>query len=274
MLRLLLWPVVVYVVWCGVFFMLQRRMLFPGATFSPNVAPSIPAGWEVWPQTIDTAGGSVRSWFAPGAGRSADAPGPCVMLFHGNAERIEDWIDLARWYEERGVSGLLVEYRGYGPNAGSPSQSAIVGDALSYHTKLCEDPRVDPTRIFFHGRSLGTGVACALAAQRQPAALVLESAFTSVASFAPSYGLPGFLARDPFRNDRVLPGVRAPLLLAHGNADTTVPMSHAQALARSRPDATFVELPCGHNDFPGSDAGRYESERAMFLRRAGLLPAR
>jgi fermentation-respiration switch protein FrsA (DUF1100 family) len=133
---------------------------------------------------------------------------------------------------------------------------------------------VDPTRIFFHGRSLGTGVACALAAQRQPAALVLESAFTSVASFAPSYGLPGFLARDPFRNDRVLPGVRAPLLLAHGNADTTVPMSHAQALARSRPDATFVELPCGHNDFPGSDAGRYESERAMFLRRAGLLPAR
>ena len=60
-----------------------------------------------------------------------------------------------------GVGWLLVDYRGYGSSDGSPSEKALVADALQWydHFKSTE-------KIYVFGRSLGSGVAVQLAAQR------------------------------------------------------------------------------------------------------------
>src|SRR5690606_28644637 len=59
-----------------------------------------------------------------------DARAPAVIMFHGNAELIDECTgDAARW-NIRGRHVLLCEYHGYGRSTGHPSQRAIVGDGV------------------------------------------------------------------------------------------------------------------------------------------------
>jgi hypothetical protein len=109
-------------------------------------------------------------------------------------------------------------------------------------------PDVDPARIVSYGRSLGGGVAARLATRRQVAALVLESSFTSLRSFARGFFAPGFLVRDPFDNLTELSRYRGPLLVLHGERDEVAPFAHGRALAAAVPGAVFVPMRCGHND--------------------------
>ena len=122
----------------------------------------------------------------------------------------------------------------------------------------------------YHGRSLGGGVAAALATERPPAALVLESTFTSLAALARTRGLPESLCRHPFRTDRALPGLQRPVLVLHGRDDELIPPAHGRELHALAPGSTYVELPGGHNDFPG-DRAAYEDALRQFLRTHAIL---
>jgi fermentation-respiration switch protein FrsA (DUF1100 family) len=93
-------------------------------------------------------------------------------------------------------------------------------------------------------------VACQLAAARPCAGLVLESTFTSAASFSWTVGVPPFLVRHPFRNDRALAGLDRPVILIHGQQDTIIPPRHSRRLHEITRGSMLVELPGGHNDFP------------------------
>ena len=70
------------------------------------------------------------------------------------------------------------------------------------------------------GFSLGTGVAVALAARQPISKLILEAPYTSTADVAASM-FPFFPVRlviqDPFRSDRRIARVKAPLLVMHGS---------------------------------------------------------
>jgi fermentation-respiration switch protein FrsA (DUF1100 family) len=162
---------------------------------------------------------------------------------------------------------LLIEYRGYGRSTGSPGERAIVSDAADFYDVLAARPDVDSARILVHGRSLGAGVAAQLAACRPVRGVVLESAFRSAASFAARFGAPSFIMKSPFRTDRVLPGVKAPVLLLHSRDDEIIPFTHAQALLRARPDATLVELRGGHNSGLSSTPGYWNAIDAWLSER-------
>ena len=173
------------------------------------------------------------------------------MIFtHGNGELAEYWIDEFDEPRSWGWSVLLVEYPGYGQSAGKPSEQSIRAAVLAAYDWAVADVRVDRGRIVPYGRSLGGGAATILASERPVAALVLESAFTSVRPLAARFLLPGPLVRDPFDNLRALRNYRGPLLVLHGLADDIIPVSHGRALAASVPGAELLELPCGHNDCP------------------------
>ncbi|WAS96711.1 alpha/beta hydrolase [Nannocystis punicea] len=248
---------------------LQERVIFPREYANQRALASPPAGvTPLWSPAAD--GTRVEAWFVPGRGASAERPGPAVMFFHGNGELIDHQLALAASYAARGVSVLLPEYRGYGRSQGKPSQAAIVGDMLRFHDELAARPEVDRARVVFHGRSLGGGVASALAAVRPPAALILESTFTSLAALARKHGLPEALCRHPFRTDRVLPALQRPVLILHGSEDEMIPVAHGRSLHTSAPGSTYVELPGGHNDFP-RDRPAYERALDAFLRASGVL---
>jgi hypothetical protein len=257
-----------YAGWCGLAYWIQDRVVFPRVKVQGGGPPP---GYGIKTIWIEAEGGSrVEAWFAPGRGRSAASPGGAVIFAHGNGELIDDdWVWIAQ-YLELGVSVLLPEYRGYGRSGGSPSQAAIVADMQQFHDRLVRQPAVDPTRVVFHGRSLGGGVVAALAATHTPAAMILESTFTSAAAIWTRMLLPPFLCRHPFRSDAVLADYRGPVLLLHGTQDEVIPVRHGRRLHEVIPQSTYVEWPAGHNDFP-PDPAAYWSAIESFLHDNGLV---
>ena len=242
--RVLVLVGVTYIVWLGALLALESGLVYPRQMTGPAMQESLIPG-EVERVWLERDGARVEAWFMPS--RSV-RPMPAVIFFHGNAELIDHNLGLAEAYRDRGWSTLLVEYRGYGRSGGSPSQKAIVGDAVAAYDWLKEKAGVDPERIVVHGRSLGSGVAAQLAKERPPGALILESPMKSVASFASAYGAPAFLVRNPYRTDKVLPTLNCPILLLHSRGDEIIPFAHAEELKRLAPAARLVELTGGHND--------------------------
>ncbi|HYE60818.1 MAG TPA: alpha/beta fold hydrolase [Phycisphaerales bacterium] len=257
--RVLVLLLVTYGVWLTACSALETKLVYPRSFAGPPMQDSlIPRDVEqLW---IDTDAGRTEAWFIPS--RSV-RPMPCVVFFHGNAELIDHNYQLAEQYRDRGFSTLLVEYRGYGRSSGTPSQTAIVADAVKFVDSIKDKAGVDPSRLFYHGRSLGTGVAAQVAKERPPAALILESPFTSIASFAKSYGVPSFLVRNSYRTDRVLPTLACPILILHSRGDEIVPFSHGERLKALVPTATLIELTGGHNTPLGEQEAYWESIDAM-----------
>ena len=252
MLRFLLYPLLLYGTWCAMLGYFQDRLIFPrDMTPAPLKWPPI-ANTEEW--TRDRADGTRGvAWFVPAPRATESSPAPCLVFFHGNAEIIDHQVPIMEGYRRLGCSVLLPEFPGYGRSEGAPGEKTIVDEGLYFLQRLEGDPRVDPRHIFIHGRSIGGGAAAQIAARREPAGLILESTFTSLASFADAYFVPRFLVRHPFRTDQVLENFRAPVLIFHGTHDTIIPVAHGRRLrdlARQSTDMRYVEYDAGHNDFP------------------------
>ena len=144
-------------------------------------------------------------------------------------------------------------------------------DMRRFYDLLVARDDVDPSRIVFHGRSMGGGAVCALARQRKPAAMILMSTFTSIRGMARRYLVPGFLVRDPLDNLEVVRGLERPLLILHGERDSLVPHEHAVQLNQAAPSSRLISYPLAdHNDCP-PDWNDFWAEVEPFLRGAGVL---
>lgn len=231
------------VVYYGALFMGQRRLLYPRPR-GPALAPPVDRIVHV---QIAGADGPVHVWHAQSHAPNTSAR-PAIVFAHGNGERAEDWLDQFGDLQAAGIDVLIVEYPGYGIAEGVPTQTSITNAILAGYDWLRDRHGLGSERIVAYGRSLGGGAAAQLAARRPVAALILESSFTSVRAFAGRFFAPGFLVRDPFDTMAVLAQYRAPLLVLHGMHDAIAPAAHGQALAAAVPGATYVPLPCGHND--------------------------
>ncbi len=228
---------------------LQRWMLFP--RFACVALPHAGAGVDgLHRHFLHTDQGDVEAWFLPAAGACAESPAPAVIFAHGNAELIEHWPEQLEPYRRMGVSLFLPEYRGYGRSAGTPSERAIRDDFVRFHDWLADRPEVDASRIVLHGRSLGGGAVCQLASRRRPAALVLQSTFTSVADVARRWLVPRRLVLDPFESLPIVEELDVPTLIVHGRRDTLIPLSHAELLHRAAPGSRLVVYDADHNDCP------------------------
>jgi fermentation-respiration switch protein FrsA (DUF1100 family) len=268
--RAAVWATGLLLAWMVTVLLIQRLILFPrfATQAEPGAGRGVPGLVRL---ELPTPAGPVEGWLLPGHGVSAARPGPAVIFAHGNAELIDDWPPVMERYRRMGISVLLAEYRGYGRSAGSPSQAAITEDFVKFYDLLAARPEVDRRRIVFHGRSLGGGVVCALAAQRPPAALILMSTFTSVVDMARRYWVPRFLIRDPFDNLQRVRELDRPLMLVHGRRDRVVPFSHFERLRQAAPGARLVVYDdADHNDCP-PDWEHFWGQVQAFLRQAQVL---
>lgn len=236
-LLVLVLGVVLVVLWS-----LQRRMIyFPGGT-PPPVSEVLPSGREVTLATED--GLEHGAWFV-------DAPGPvAAIVFPGNAGNRANRAPLADALSELGVSVLLVDYRGYGGNPGSPSEEGLLADARAAAAWVDRNTEAEHTVYF--GESLGTGVAVGLATERDPAALILRSPFPSLVAVARQhYGpVPGWILRDHFELADQLRALEVPTLVVAGDRDTIIPLelSRHVADAAAGPSRFVVVEGAGHND--------------------------
>ena len=103
---------------------------------------------------------------------------PLIMYFGGNAEEVSWMIEEAK-ARTPGAGWLLVSYRGYGASEGSPSEASISADALRWYDYAVKD--LAAKEIVAFGRSLGSGAAVFLAAERKITAVILVTPFDSLA---------------------------------------------------------------------------------------------
>lgn len=263
--RLALLPLVAYGVLLVIAFMFQSALIYPRyAVGAPDarVLQSLQTTEEITLAASD--GTPIVAWFTRGDTRDAASPGPCVVFAHGNGELIDHNARLISMYRLLGVSTLLVEYRGYGRASGSPSQKNIVGDFAVAREWLRNRPEVKQDAVIYHGRSLGGGVLIALAETHPPAAIIVESTFTSMRAMFRRHFVPGFICRHPFENERVLPALGVPTLIMHGTRDTLIPAVHGKRLAELTPGAVYKTFDCSHNDLPPNFM-EYQQVIAEFL---------
>jgi hypothetical protein len=182
-----------------------------------------PAVSDLWLSAAD--GTRVHAWYLKS--------GPqLVLYFGGNAEEVS-WMIEAVLAEAPGTSWLLMDYRGYGQSEGSPSEKALVADALALYDHAVKLPGVDPKRIYAFGRSLGSGPAVALAAARPLAGLVLATPFDSLTALAKRYYwyLPvDWMLKHRFDSIALAPRLKTPLLCLIAERDEVIPAVHGERL--------------------------------------------
>ncbi len=236
---------VLLVFWWGFLFNVQRLVLFPIPDPLRERKPPEDAT-VVW---LPGKGGETEAWYLPPTGGDTKRPVPILIFAHGNATLIDEIAAQFDPPRKWGVGILLVEYPGYGRSGGRPSQKAIGETMTAAFDWALAQPSIDPKRIIGYGRSLGGGAICQLSLDRDLAALILESTFTSTRPFAGRYGAPGFLILDPFDNLDVVKKQSQPILLFHGEKDEVIPLEHGVQLARAAGVSLRVHGG-GHNDTP------------------------
>ena len=156
-----------------------------------------------------------------------------VIYLGGNAERVEAVVpQLRQWLPAHSVYTLA--YRGFGASDGTPTEADLVQDAIALWDAVQQ--RHPQGRITVVGRSLGSGVAAAIAAQRQPAQLVLITPFDNMtATVRDHYGwLPvGLLLRDRYPSDERLQHYAGPLLVLRAGRETLVQPPRTDALQQA-----------------------------------------
>ncbi len=236
-----------------------RFMVFPG---DPTPLPrGLGEGAEVVEYATED-GLTLRGLLARAAPPAPGAPArPTLVYFHGNAEAAIYNIDLARSLAARGLDVFVAEYRGYGGCPGSPSEAGLLLDARAAVAAACARTGAAPADVVLFGRSLGTGVAAALAAEGVGRAVVLLSPYTSILDVAADM-VPRPLAllalRDTFDSRARLLRAAQPVLVIHGSRDQVIPYAHGRALAEALgPRATLLTLEgCDHNDVFAREATR------------------
>ena len=211
-------PLVVYLAQDALIF---HRQPLPEARRA-DVAKRFPAVREIFLQAKD--GTKLQAWHA-GTG------GPLLIYFGGNAEE-SSWM-LEELRQVPGVSWLIVSYRGYGLSEGSPGETALIADALQWFDHAATLPGVDAKRVFVFGRSLGSGVAVALAAERPVAGVILVAPYDSLAAVAKRYYwyLPvDLLLKHRFDSIGKAPKLQRPLLCLIAERDDVIPPEHAERL--------------------------------------------
>jgi len=199
---------------------------------------------DAWFSSTD--GVRLHGWYVPNKDARA-----VVLFCHGNGGNLTHRIDALRALHRRvGASVLLFDYRGYGRSEGKPSVAGAMADALAARDWLARRENIAPDQVVLLGESLGGAVAVELAAQGGAKALVLESTFNSLTDVAAWHYpfLPvRWLMRTRLDSALRIGDFRGPLLQAHGDADTIVPLPFGQKLfeAANQPKR-FLLLP-GHN---------------------------
>lgn len=219
----------------GALFFMQRSMLYAGSQpGAPADEAAIPGSERVVIATPD--GERLSAWHVP-----PEARRPVFLFLHGNGGGLPT--QTARWQRLRdaGAGLLALSYRGYAGSTGTPTEAGLHTDARAAYDWLRQ--RHPAGRIIVHGHSLGSGVATRLASEVEVAALVLEAPFTAAVDIAAErypYFPVNALMLDQFRSRDWIGKVRAPVVIAHGDRDPTIPFGHAQRLYALAPEPKLM----------------------------------
>jgi pimeloyl-ACP methyl ester carboxylesterase len=221
----------------------QDRLLFHPQPVPENaraqIEQSFPGAASVFIQARD--GTRLHAWHLKGS--------PLVVYFGGNGEDVS-WMLRRVAQQAPGAGWVLVDYRGYGFSAGSPSEAALSSDAIEWFDYAKQ--KLEAPQVVLFGRSLGSGVAVQLAAARAVEGVILATPYdsmTNVASHHYPYLPVSWMLKHPFDSLARAPSITAPLLCLVAEHDQVIPVVHSKQLFEAwKGPKRWVELAgAGHN---------------------------
>jgi pimeloyl-ACP methyl ester carboxylesterase len=171
-----------------------------------------------------------------------------VLYFGGNAEDVSGSLPMLQ-AAFPGRSLYLLHYRGYGGSEGSPTEAALVEDALA----LFDQVHARHPQVTVVGRSLGSGLAVHLAALRPVAKLVLVTPYDSIVGLAQEqypFMPVSLLLEDRYESFRYAPRVHAPTHIIAAAQDRIIPRASTEQLfKRFAPGVARMDVVvgAGHN---------------------------
>lgn len=240
--------ITLYALACAGIFLFQRRLMYnPRARVNTPHRDETPELEEITLRTRD--GLKLKSYYKAPRTKPDGTPYPTVLYMHGNTGPAGDAAHKLIPAVNAGYGALLLEYRGFGPNPGRPTEKGLIADAEAalHFIRVKQGKNAE---VVYYGMSMGTGVANGLAERRPPAGLILECGFTSMADAARRryFMFPvKLLIRDAFDSERRIQTLQAPLLVLHGRKDKTVPVEQGEKMYETAPsrDKTIRLYPDG-----------------------------
>ena len=188
----------------------------------------------------------VHGWFIPGN----DAK-QTVLFFHGNAGNISHRLESIEIFNRLELNVFIIDYRGYGQSEGKITEKGTYRDAeAAWH--YLNTRGISGEQVIIFGRSLGASIATWLASKHTPAALIIESGFTSVASMGQRFYpfLPvRWLTHIKYNTKQYVKNISCPVMVAHSKEDEIIPFDEGREIFAAAPEPKhFLEMRGGHND--------------------------
>ena len=155
-----------------------------------------------------------------------------LLFFHGNAGELSNRIYKLNELNKLDINILLISWRGFSGNEGSPTEENLYKDAKAA-IKWLNRKEVENNKIILYGESLGTGVAVEIGKKNNFNSIILESPFTSMENAAKIYYpyLPvKLLLKDKYNSISKIKKITTPILIMHGKKDDIVPFSMGKEL--------------------------------------------
>jgi len=178
MLKIVLYAAAVYSIVLIFLYVVQRHMTyFPDRSIYSPAEAGVPEMDVIELSTND--GLEIKAWYRP----PTEPNLPTIVYFHGNAGNIAHRGFIVRPFLRLGYGVLLLTYRGYSGNPGSPSEEGLYNDARAAMDFL-GDRGVSEKCTVLYGNSIGGAVAIQMATEYRVGAIVMQAPFSTLADVA------------------------------------------------------------------------------------------
>ncbi len=174
-----------------------------------------------------------------------------VLYFHGNRDNIIRYAKHVPNFTKHHYEVWINDYPEYGKSTGKFTEENVYKQALMLYNMARE--RFDKENIILYGKSLGSGIASWLAAERECNRLILETPYFSMADLFNMHA-PKFLAKKfihfKFPNYENIQKVTAQITIFHGTHDRVIPYTTTIRLKDYlKPGDEFITLQnASHNN--------------------------
>ena len=230
-------------------YLFQGKMVFL-SNFPDRTLTATPAdiGLDYEDVSLTTSDNEhLHGWHIPAANSKG-----VLLFFHGNAGNISHRLDSIKIFHELDLDTLIIDYRGYGQSTGKTTEQGTYRDAQAAWDYLTNGRGIPADRIIVFGRSLGGAIGAWLGVQNTPAAVIIESSFSSGEDMARRL--------YPFMPVRLITRLQypvvdyaaqlnCPVLVVHSRHDEIIPFAMGQAIYSAvKQDKKFLELRGDHNN--------------------------
>ena len=218
--------IILYLSICAYMYIFQRNFLYH--PYKNNYLRGEKLNAEIKEIFIpSTEGITLKSWFYKNPNNKYT-----VLFFHGNAGELGNRIYKLNELKNLNLNYLIISWRGFSGNKGSPTEQGLYNDAKSA-VEWLEKNNIKKNKIILYGESLGTGVAVEVGQNQDFAGIILESPYTSIVDAAKIYYpyLPvDLILKDKYLSLKKIKNINSPVLLMHGGADIIIPIAMGKKL--------------------------------------------